>query len=243
MMNNIIICEGSSDYALLQYLMRRVHCWKDCSQGVEFLNPSRTLCKHEKKLVMGVTRGVGGMLPSLRNIIKINRNEENPEACYKKIIVMIDKDDCCVEERFLFELKVLLESEGVHICTECTSNNSWIKCQLKNWQEFVVEFEILPLIIPFEEIGALETFLLSAIGKEDEYDKVMIDKCKKLVDTVDYEERYLKHRGDILKAVFNVYFSVRTPKYSFIDRQNIFLNTPWEKYEHINTTLKELSYL
>ena len=29
MINSIILCEGSTDFALLQYYMRKVNCWED----------------------------------------------------------------------------------------------------------------------------------------------------------------------------------------------------------------------
>lgn len=29
MMNSVILCEGSTDYTLLQYYMRKVHGWED----------------------------------------------------------------------------------------------------------------------------------------------------------------------------------------------------------------------
>lgn len=32
-MNNVILCEGSTDYVLLQYYMQRVHRWVNHSPG------------------------------------------------------------------------------------------------------------------------------------------------------------------------------------------------------------------
>ena len=37
-------------------------------------------------------------------------------------------------------------------------------------------FDLLLLFIPFNENGALETYLLNCIGNNDPYDKTIIDK-------------------------------------------------------------------
>ena len=40
-MNSILICEGSTDFVLLQYFMRGVFEWEDDMMGPGFLRPSR----------------------------------------------------------------------------------------------------------------------------------------------------------------------------------------------------------
>lgn len=44
-MNSILLCEGSTDYALLQYFMREVYGWEDKERGPNFLRPVRRLKK------------------------------------------------------------------------------------------------------------------------------------------------------------------------------------------------------
>ena len=59
-MNSIILCEGSSDFVLLQYYMRTVYGWTDArTQNIRLdsIKRSRTLKKDENLLTIG---GCGG---------------------------------------------------------------------------------------------------------------------------------------------------------------------------------------
>ena len=55
-MNSIILCEGSSDFVLLQYYMRTVYGWTDeRTQNIrsDSIKRSRTLKKDENLLTIG----------------------------------------------------------------------------------------------------------------------------------------------------------------------------------------------
>ena len=55
-MNSIILCEGSSDFVLLQYYMRTVYGWTDTrTQNIRLdsIKRSRTLKKDENLLTIG----------------------------------------------------------------------------------------------------------------------------------------------------------------------------------------------
>lgn len=99
------------------------------------------------------------------------------------------------------------------------------------------------MIIPFEENGAMETFLLNAIAKENNYDKMIIEECNEFVEHVDPEKRYLSGRRLVTKAKFDTYFSVRTAAAQFRERQNILKNVKWEKYTALQEDFKLLAVL
>jgi hypothetical protein len=103
--------------------------------------------------------------------------------------------------------------------------------------------ELLLLVIPFEENGAIETFLLGAVSKQDAYDAEIIKKGNLFVDSADPELKYLTHRSLKTKAKFDVYFSIRTPAKQFRMRQDILKNVPWEEYENVREVFKELQKL
>lgn len=91
------------------------------------------------------------------------------------------------------------------------------------------------MFIPFDENGALETYLLNCIGNNDTYDKIIIDKSKGFIDTIDPNEKYLNQRRLKTKAKFDVYFSVRTAADQYSERQNILKSVAWENYDTIRT--------
>ena len=103
--------------------------------------------------------------------------------------------------------------------------------------------KLLMLVIPFEETGAMETFLLNAIAEQDEYDKYIINQCNAFVDNVDNQRKYLNKRRYITKAKFDVYFSVRTSAEQFNERRNIIKNVAWEKYPLIQNSFDKLGEL
>lgn len=98
-------------------------------------------------------------------------------------------------------------------------------------------------MIPFDENGALETFLLSSISKQDSYDAEIIKKGNTFVEGADPNSKYLIHRGLKTKAKFDVYFSIRTLAKQFRLRQDILKNIPWEEYENVREVFKELGKL
>lgn len=171
-MKSIILCEGSTDFALIQYYMRTVYAWED-------KNPNKKLAERNFKLVGKI------------------------------------------------------------------QNNHWTNIEFFNGRKRKKTMEILLLAIPFEDTGAMETFLLNAIAQKDSYDAYIIDRCNKFVDTVDIERRYLTKRRYITKSKFDVYFSIRTAVDQFQQRQDILKSIKWEDYELIQKSfklLKDLSY-
>ena len=125
---------------------------------------------------------------------------------------------------------------------ECV-NNKWVDCLYKNGHGKECVFSLLILVIPFEETGAMETFLLNAISQNNSYDAGIIGNCNTFVSNIDKEKRYLTKRRYITKAKFDVYFSVRTAAEQFMERQNILKNIEWEKYIKIQKDFEKLGDL
>lgn len=100
--------------------------------------------------------------------------------------------------------------------------------------------ELLLLVIPFEDTGAMETFLLNAIANDSAYDAEIIRKGNQFVEEVDKERRYLTKRRYITKSKFDVYFSIRTAAEQFVERQNILKRVPWEQYSQIQRSAELL---
>lgn len=88
-------------------------------------------------------------------------------------------------------------------------NNTWLSCEYQNGHGKKQIMELLLLVIPFEDTGAMETFLLNAIANDSAYDAEIIRKGNQFVEEVDKERRYLTKRrcyycfcGGILHGVF-----------------------------------------
>ena len=244
-MKSIILCEGSSDYVLIQYYMRKAHLWEDkgieknnCREKIKYI---RTLVKGQSYLSIGGCGGCSRIIPAFDYLLKRNKISVQDES-FDNIVIITDRDEVGTEEIFVKRIRETLDKYQV-LGVDRIGNNEWLCGYYLNGRNKKCELKLLLLIIPFEETGAMETFLLNAISANDEYDAGIIKNCNRFVDEIDVEKRYLTKRRYITKSKFDVYFSVRTAAEQFVERQNIFLNIPWEQYVEIQKSFKQLADL
>lgn len=242
-MKSIILCEGGTDLTLIQYFMEKANNWKYDRQIKIFeLNQSKQLKNEENILIIGATGGCSVIPKFFSKTLKSNRNSAIDTEIFNNIIIVTDRDEVRTFEEVKEKISKELEANDISYQKEI-ENDKWINCSCLDGKKDLINFRVLLLVIPFEEKGALETFLLDAISKKDSYDKEIINKGNIFVDNIDKEKRYLNKRRYITKAKFDVYFSVRTSAEQFTERQNILRNINWEEYEEIQESFKKLKEL
>ncbi len=243
MMKSIIICEGETDFTLLQYFMIKVYGWKD--SGNYTFKPeikdivSRDFVKDSNKLTIISAGGCSNLKDVFSAVIRHDENTVFDNERFSKVVIITDNDEEGTESKIVSELNAVSNGSG-EIC-----NRKWTKLSFTDMTNNKTSFDVdvLLLVIPFDENGALETFLLDSISKQDSYDAEIIKKGNDFVDRADPDSKYLKHRSLKTKAKFDVYFSIRTPAKQFRMRQDILKNVPWEDYVNIRETFKELKKL
>ena len=244
-MKSIIICEGSTDYVLLQYFMRNALGWED-DRNPDIMKKKfkriRGLKKAGKQLFIGECGGSSRILSGMKYILQVNSLSATESERYDKIVVITDRDESGTEETFLKSAEDILKNNKVSV-NDPVKNNTWIKCIQKNGMGKNCNVDILLMVIPFEDTGAIETFLLNCIAAEDPYDAGIIQAGNAFVDNIDPASRYLTKRRYITKAKFDIYFSVRTAAEQFMERQNILKNVKWENYLKIQKDFEKLGDL
>lgn len=75
-MRNVLICEGSTDYALLQYFMRKTYNWSDSKKDIlqcdsKFAR-ARTLVKNGDTLTIAGAGDCNKIILCVRRILEIN---------------------------------------------------------------------------------------------------------------------------------------------------------------------------
>ena len=219
-MKSIIICEGPTDFVLLQYFMRKVNNWdegqesKNKPKGFE-KSRSRDFQKGENSLRIICADGCSRMPLLLSKILENNFLASSSDEVYSKIVYLTDNDEEQTKEEVFLNLKKIWNTQTDFV------NNSWTSMEIDNERLDDLSVDFLPLVIPFEETGAIETFLLQTLASAKKYDASVIDRGNKFVDLIASENEYLKHRRDITKAKLDVFFSVKTPAEQFTQRQNI----------------------
>lgn len=242
-MKSIIICEGATDYVLLQYFMRAAFRWQDYGPAPEKrFKRSRVLKRGTDYLTIGESGGSSQLIPCLDYMLELNSISAETEA-YENLVIVTDRDEIGTEQEFIDRIKSVLINRGIQLNENNVGNNQWIDCQHRNGHGKKIEYRLLLLVIPFEETGAMETFLLNAISSTDTYDADIIRKGNDFVDHIDPEKRYLSKRRYMTKSKFDVYFSVRTAADQFTERQNILKNVKWEEYIAIQESFSKLGEL
>lgn len=243
-MNSIILCEGSSDFVLLQYYMRTVYGWTDArTQNIRLdsIKRSRTLKKDENLLTIGGCGGCSKIIPAFEKILQRNSISAVGEA-FDKVVIITDRDEVGTEEEFIKKINTSVQKYQL-MMKDDIKNNTWLSCEYQNGHGKKQTMELLLLVIPFEDTGAMETFLLNAIANDSAYDAEIIRKGNQFVEEVDKERRYLTKRRYITKSKFDVYFSIRTAAEQFVERQNILKRVPWEQYSQIQEEFQKLKDL
>lgn len=244
-MKSIIVCEGGTDLALIQYFMEKANNWiyNDNKKEISYFKDSKNFKKENDRLTIASAGGCSKIPKCFEGVIEKNRYSTLEEEKFDNIIIISDRDEIDTLDDFEKSIKSAFINNDIEIEDINIDNNEWVSITCVNGRQTNINFRVLLLIIPFEETGAIETFLLNAISANDIYDKQIIEKSNLFVDDIDQEGRYIKKRRYKTKAKFDVYFSVRTPLEQFVERRNILKSIPWEEYEEIQTSFKKLNEL
>lgn len=257
-MKSVIICEGNDDLTLIQYFLQKAHGWNYIKKS-EINLYSQTLDKFNNAkdikwlrygdnnfLAIISSGGVQKIKDMVSAILDVNIIGTGP--AYDRMVIVTDRDEVDTEETFLFEQVNKFNEFNISFEFEI-KNNKWQHANYITSIGDSKEIDFLPLIIPFEEEGALETFLLNSIKNEslandvDKVDKIVIEQCEEFIDRIDTKGKYLTKRRHIIKAKFHTYFVVAAPKEAFNRRDSILQGVPWEEYQSIQSSFKELEKL
>lgn len=245
-MNSLILCEGKTDCILLQYYLEKVHSW-DRKGKSSFHAVDKAWSNYFEKdgntLIISETGGCSRISEGL--LTAINRNKMaapgSKDDFFDKIVIFTDNDEIGTACNLINEIEDALRKNSVTFVS-LLKKGTWNKIDIETI-EGLKNCELYIMFIPFDENGALETYLLKCIGDGNVYDKEIIDKSKIFVDTVDPDEKYLNKRRLKIKAKFDVYFSVRTAVDQFAERQNILKSVDWENYNNIRNDFRVFAEL
>ena len=97
------------------------------------------------------------------------------------------------------------------------------------------EFNIIPIIIPFEESGSLETLLLNQISCRSEEDKIVVNKAKEYVNDIILNENitnYLNKDRLKIKSIFSSTVAIINPDHSTREMDKLLMSFDWQnEYE------------
>ena len=224
--------------------MRKVYGWEYSNShtiNLDNIRRSATFRKEADLMSIGGCGGCNRIIPALGDVLESNTITTAGEQ-FDKVVIITDRDEIETEDKFIDDIQALCDEYQINLL-DTLENDKWISAEYENGHGRKQLLQLLLLVIPFEETGAMETFLLNAIAQNDEYDAEIIRKSNQFVDNIDQEKRYLTKRRYITKSKFDVYFSVRTAAEQFVERQNILKSVPWEQYGMIQREFEKLNEL
>ena len=203
-MRSVILCEGTTDFVLLQYYMRKVHGWeykKNDNVLIKGYKARKCVLKKDRSELNIIGCGGCSRIPEgLQFILDSNSLSAEDEA-YDRIVIITDRDEVETESEFETIIATELGKQQIE-WKDDISNDKWIDFHYENGQGDHCNAKILLLVIPFEDTGAMETFLLDAVGKADSYDAQIISDCNQFVDNVDNQKKYLKNAKRPRRSIF-----------------------------------------
>lgn len=202
------------------------------------------LSKNNDHLAIVSAGGCTKIANAFSKIIEYNTVSDLSSKSFDNVVIITDRDEIGTEVSFINRLSYAFKDNGI-LSYESILNNAWCKFNYLNGSKDENECKVLLLLIPFEDTGALEKFLLNAVATQDATgtERKVIDQCNVFIDNFDSDKKYLQHRRDRTKAKFDTYFSVRTPVDQFGERRNILKNIKWEEYEKVQASFEELGLL
>lgn len=217
-MNSIILCEGRTDAILLGYYLGKVYGWSYSKKGPKDYvkteaDPNQEINWYKKDNDYLLIYGVGGkdnfknVIDSYVSPILQNYPQENS---FKNIIIVADKDSAEMSEI------ENLHTEWLRPYANQVVNAKWLENNFEDNFGNTHEIRTLSIIIPADKQGALETTLLDAIS-EEEYDKIIVEKCAEFVEDVKpVARKYIKTDRLALKAHLATVFAVLSPEKVFL---------------------------
>ena len=156
-MNSVIICEGSTDFVLLQYYMRKVHQWEYKGAGsIQYIsNKSRDLKRVNDVLTIMSAGGCSNIVPAFENVLDRNlKSQPDQSDAITKIVIITDRDEIGTEADFIIKInKALIHYNANPLAT--IANNSWTDIKMNTSSGIPCNFQLLLLVIPFTRFNFL----------------------------------------------------------------------------------------
>jgi len=236
-MKSVVLCEGHDDLWFIGYYLHKTRGWNVCDEVDDYwelyqipkLNKRQSVeyfVKNDDTVAIWNVGGKDCLKSSMEAIFK-KYLPEFPLDPIDSVVIVRDRDDESIES-VLAEIKTGLPEELV----------------LSNKQVSVYSFyskgvnascSVLPVVIPFEETGAIETILMDSIKESGEDGSRVVEGANSYIEAMVNPplRNYLKQRREKLKARYSAVIAVVNPTHSTRTFQDMVMGTPWETSESV----------
>jgi hypothetical protein len=183
----------------------------------------------DDKNVIWSVGGKNQIEKAFSDIVTINKIA--PGDRFENIVIVTDRDNDDIPD-ILAQFNLTLEAQNIKVNLRNGAINS-VEYEIENER---LSMSICPIIIPFDNVGALETVIMSAISGESVENEFIVGRAKNYIADIHTSEiviNYLRHAHERLKAEFSAVISVLNPDKSTMRFNDMFINHNWENSEYI----------
>ena len=244
-MKRIILCEGRTDAILISYFLEKCFGWAYISEHPvklpltdernEELNWYRHLDRvgREQELAIWGVGGVAQIPVKLRAVSDNNQRNPRPTDRFEYVVLFLDHDksvQACLDvvEGWIADSDITLAGE--------LQSGQWVDAEVDLrgvTPPARHQLHLLPIVLPPDKSGALETFLTDCWKQLSEADEQLAKAARAFIDELPEVAKttYLNHRRLPDKACLGAILSVFSPDGLFLQIHPRLQSIPWEKIQ------------
>ena len=243
-MRVLMLCEGKTDAILVSYLLCKLSGWipikSNKKEKVKVLTEEKkneSAYWYERGEDRLLICGVGGkdkfsdfFADKLSDVIL----NYPPQDSFDKLVVIHDKDTDTIND---IENKIKASLAPI---ASFVQNNQWVSNDFTDAFGKEIKIDILGLIIPFENEGALESVMLDSL-KEKSPEREIVESSERFVDEVkNIAKEFINIPRMELKAKLGVTFAVLSPMKVFTYIDELIKTVNWEEYDSIREVFSKI---
>lgn len=236
-MRSLILCEGIDDVLILGYFLHKTSGWwfkpKAKFSGKFDLPKDQHIELYLRDNDTVAIWAVGGKDSFDLAIEFISRmNNSHPEDGINKVFILKDRDSEDIDE-CLSDLKQKLSEYEIDISELYNNQENKYLYKVEDEQ---YSLDIIPIIIPFDRGGALETVLMQGIEESGDEEAYIVKCADEYIDEILETGRlhnYLKHEREQLKARLSAVIAVTNPDRSTSKFDKVLMSWEWENVSSV----------
>lgn len=247
-MRSIVLCEGVDDAYILGYYLFKTQGWQLVNEkelSVLYKLPRKAnkkqyidvYEKNDNSIAIWSAGGKDCFGNIFDFVVKTNKN--HPEEGIDQLIIVTDRDRDQVQYCLTQMQKELME-HGILVSELCNRESSYYQFEIEGDSYCL---KVSPLIIPFDQEGALETVLMNGLASMCTENAYVVKNAVSYIDRLVCEGdlvQYLKHARQVLKAKFSSTIAVINPERSTATYDRILTAFEWEKHEAVKQNFRVL---
>ena len=233
-MRSILLCEGPDDLWFSAYYLHKVAHWNECRSLKKYwpnykINPLderqnvKYFCKGSDSVAIWCVAGKDCFDTAISAIIE-KIIVDYPEDAVDSLVILRDRDED--SEASILEHFSECFGGNIHLTNNCSSTYS------REIDGINVSVNVTPVIIPFDDCGAIESILMEAVHEANSEGRIIVEEACKYIDYLTSHPNigtiYLKHAREVVKAKYSATIAATNPSHSTALFMDLVLACPWE---------------